>query len=73
MEIEEEDVVDTLRLLPGSAHAAGSRWTIVWGLEHYRDEVGSGRNDLNGATGTVDPRRGLYPDGPPRAIDARAS
>ena len=63
VETEEEDVVDTYGFSLEARTRPGSRWAIVWGLEHFRDQVGSGRNDFNGATGTVTPRRGLYPDG----------
>jgi outer membrane receptor protein involved in Fe transport len=61
--VTEEDTVDTVGVL-AEARASPAPWlTVRYGVDVYRDLVGSGREDRDLKTGASRPRRGLYPDG----------
>ena len=60
--IVEQDTVGTL----GATLSAETRpvrgWTVLAGIDAYRDAIGSWRRDRNTALGTEVLKRGLYPD-----------
>ena len=57
---------DTVRVLGGTIEVRSTpspRWTILSGIDVYRDVVGSWRRDTDLTSGRVTAKRGLYPDG----------
>ncbi|HEY7512158.1 MAG TPA: TonB-dependent receptor, partial [Vicinamibacteria bacterium] len=61
--VRERDVVDTLGASVQARARTFAGWTLTLGAEVYHDEVESGREDTDTATGAATPRRGLYADG----------
>jgi len=61
--VVEEDTVDTVGLLVEGRGAPRSWLAVRYGLDVYRDRIRSGRIDRDTASGAVQARRGLYPDG----------
>lgn len=59
---KERDDVETYGLSSNFSSQITRFWTANSGLELYHDAVGSTRNDINEADGTVVAKRGLYPD-----------
>lgn len=61
--ITEEDTVDSIGVLAEGKTMPLTGLSVRYGLDAYRDQVGSGRQDHDTAAGTSRTRRGLYPDG----------
>lgn len=58
----ERDKIQTSNLAVEVFSDLNRFWTANSGIEYYRDEVGSIRNNINSQDGTVTVLRGLYPD-----------
>ncbi len=67
----EQDTVGTWSATATAETRAFHDWTLVAGIDAYRDGVGSWRRDRDTALGIEVSRRGLYPDGA-RASSAAA-
>ena len=63
LQVRERDVVDTLGIVVEGRSEPRSGWRMTSGLEMYHDRVASAAAADNLATGTSEPRRGLFPDG----------
>ena len=61
--ITEQDTVATWGATASVETRAFRGWTLVAGLDAYRDSIGSWRRDRNQATALEVAKRGLYPDG----------
>ena len=60
---KEEDVTRTWGFNLQLNSLYGTRHNLVYGLEGYRDKVGSERFDTDISTGNTEQKRGRYPDG----------
>lgn len=58
----ERDKIQTSNLAVEVFSDLNRFWTANSGIEYYRDEVGSIRNNINSQNGSVTVLRGLYPD-----------
>jgi outer membrane receptor protein involved in Fe transport len=62
LQVRERDVVDALGVtVEASSHPAAG-WSVVSGVEAYRDHVRSGRQDVDLVSALTVSQRGLYPD-----------
>jgi len=61
--VAEEDTVDSLGLLAEGQAAPLKHLSVRYGLDVYRDHIGSRREDRELSSGVWRARRGLYPDG----------
>jgi outer membrane receptor protein involved in Fe transport len=61
--VTEQDTVNTWSASVDAQLRPIRGWMLSAGLDATRDHIGSGRRDVNDATGVVTPKRGLYPDG----------
>lgn len=60
--ITEQDDVGTIGLTAEAKAIPSSLLSFVYGVEYYRDRIGSTRRDVDTASGSAVERRGLYPD-----------
>jgi hemoglobin/transferrin/lactoferrin receptor protein len=63
LQVRERDVVDALGFTVEARSRPKAGWSIVSGVESYRDHVASARDDVDLSTAVTVSRRGLYPDG----------